>query len=160
MPTKVPPRTPRKELSVQKRAEIIGAHKAGVSRREIARKFDLPRSTVGDTIRLQSARVENRSQRRGRPRKTTDADDDHLERAALADPARSIRSLQEDTSLSRTTVKRRLKERSITKGLAAPRGLVFSSRRVARPKSTKEKSSLINTKIRKGDIVDTLGTRR
>ncbi|KAI9681244.1 MAG: hypothetical protein M1817_002526 [Caeruleum heppii] len=140
----MPPRTSRRELSPLQRAEIIGAHKAGVLQAHIARTFNLPEATVRYTVNLASKRVDHRSQPRGRPRKTTKADDDLLEREALADPSRSFRSLQSDSPLSRQTIKRRLKERSVTKQPAAQTSSssMPSSDRVSRRNWTFERSSV------------------
>jgi hypothetical protein len=71
--------TSRKQLTIYKRGQIIGAYQAGLIYTQIAKQFNTPRSTIRDTINYAPNRpigaVENRS---GRPKSTTERDERFL----------------------------------------------------------------------------------
>lgn len=82
------PKTLRKELTSEQRSEIIGARRLGQKPPQISKVLGHPLRTVYNTLRLASTREENKSQPRGRSRKTTTDDDSLLAEAALIAPTR------------------------------------------------------------------------
>lgn len=113
--TKKMSRTPGKELSVSLRSEIIEARKAGLSTRKIAQKFEVPQSTVMNTIRLEPLRDNNNS----RPRPTREKIDEKETRCLLREIKRSANnkrmplkelSANSASKPSSRTVQRKLKK--------------------------------------------------
>lgn len=87
------PKTPRKELTLTERSEIIGAYRLGHSPVEITKQFGHKRTTMYETIALASERQNNVLKPRGRPRKTTAKTDELIAEAAMVAPTRPLREL-------------------------------------------------------------------
>jgi hypothetical protein len=115
-----PARRSRKELTPAKRSELIGAYRTGATLKAVASIFDVPYSTVRDTIHCEGKATLSQ---RGKTRRTTAAVDKLIETEALAKPQRTIRDLFNATAptISRSTVKRRLREKKITKHVMVQR---------------------------------------
>jgi transposase len=113
-------RRPRKELTPAKRSELIEAYCTGATLKAVASIFDVPYSTVRDTIHREGKATPSQ---RGKTRRTTAAIDKLIETEALAKPQRTIRELLNATAatISRSTVNRRLREKKIIKRVMVQR---------------------------------------
>ncbi len=111
------PKTSRRELTPAQRAEIIGAHRLGVTAPEIAARLGYKQPTVYYTLRMAEKREDNKSRPRGGPRKTDAEKDKLLAEVAMAAPTQPLRDLNRNVvpEVSVRTVQRRLKEKTIQK---------------------------------------------
>lgn len=111
------PKTPRKELTPNERAEIIGAYRVGTKLAEIATILGHNIKTVYNTIRVAPERENNVSKARGRHRKTTAETDELLAKTAIVAPTIPLRELNQNIvpTLSKRTTRRRLVEKKIRK---------------------------------------------
>jgi transposase len=97
------------ELTVNDRAQIIGAIKCGVSIADAARTLDFPPSTVKTTIRRDSVRSANATlPRSGRPSKASARDIRTIIRYVRINPKHTYRQIRQELQLSFSsrTVKR------------------------------------------------------
>ncbi len=111
------PKTDRKELTPNQRAEILGAHKMGKLPAEIASRFGYKLNTVCNTIDRAPERDENKSQPRGRPRATLPEMDQALAECAVVAPGIPLQELSHNLApnIGKRTVQRRLREKDIGK---------------------------------------------
>lgn len=106
-----------RELSIEKRAEIITLHREGYTGREISNKIKIPQATIAYTIRRHSKTGSNASKKRtGRPRATTKSEDKYIQtlskrnRRLTASQLLAIVNKSRPKPIGTTTVKDRLKE--------------------------------------------------
>ena len=117
------------ELSTQLRAKISGAYENGVSLGQIAKAYNLSKSTVQYTIKNTPTRIENTSQpRSGRPITWTDRDRRQLLRLVRANPSWTYRKVLRviSTPFSKRTIQRILEKEGITKWRGTKRPLLIS----------------------------------
>lgn len=101
---------------MQHRAEIIRLHETErLSERQIARRLELPNSTVHYWLAKEYAPPREGVTRRGRPRVTTPDEDSTIHLLSLSQPFSSAVYLRDEITptVSADTVRRRLKERGI-----------------------------------------------
>ena len=84
------PLTVRKELSLQLRAQIIGAYRTGATMRNVTALLDVSLSNVQYTVKQESARTDNSSISRNQQRKSDGPFDGFLVHQALATPDQII----------------------------------------------------------------------
>jgi transposase len=114
----------RIELSTSLRQRVAGAHDCKVAKSSIARLFEIPRSTVRNTIKLDPLRIDQESlPRSGRPRLVTDRDERYILRFVRQKPKATYPQIQRDvpTTYSRSTIYRILKDAGITNWLCKRR---------------------------------------
>lgn len=107
-----------KEVSEQKRAEIIGMHKVRTPLREITNIVGVPKSTASDIIRRwRTSGTVKSSPRSGRPPKTTLRNDRAIHRAARIDRDQTYADIKATIApwISRSTFARRLRKVGIRK---------------------------------------------
>ena len=119
-------KTPRKHLTSIQKQQIIGAYRAGTSQRQVAAIFNVSQRQVNYTVNNEVP-----SPRSGRPRKSDSDSDQTLIDVALAKPEQPMRELQMNhaPTLSRSTIKRRLREHGITKRVQVQRPLLLPHHR-------------------------------
>lgn len=104
---------PKRELSTEKRAQIITLHDQGLSERAISMSVSVPKTTVHDTLsRYADLQTYTSRKRSGRPRVTTPQDDRTIRRVCVKDPTASANEILVQLpalgNISARTVRRRL----------------------------------------------------
>lgn len=101
-----------RELTVNERSEIIGAHKNRVPLTDISKNMGIPYGTVKYTWQQREKRAENgqHSLPRSRPRKTTDEQDNRLYRQLRRDPRTIYKDIKDATPLGRRQTLTRMKK--------------------------------------------------
>ena len=112
------------ELSVNKRAQIVGAVQGGAGFTETAQRLDLKPSTVKTTLRREPMRHANESlPRTGRPKATSARDVRTIVRYVRINPKHTYRQIRKSLqlTLSSRTIKRILEPFNIRKWQCAKR---------------------------------------
>lgn len=117
--SKVAPQRPRgTELSPYLRGRIVESARQGESQSAIAKRLDIPRSTVQNTIKVNGKRVDGKTQpRSGRPRKTDARDFRRLQRYMATNQKATYDMILADTELpvGKTSLKEMLKSLGMKK---------------------------------------------
>jgi transposase len=103
----------RKELTPYIRGQIIGRHHSGISKSQISRDLQIPRTTVIETIQRESQLIDGKTTpRSGRPKSYTERDSRHILTIIKADPFVTYSTIRERTGLevSRFTFLRIIQE--------------------------------------------------
>jgi IS30 family transposase len=106
------------ELTVNERAQIVGAVKCGVRIADTARALDFTPSTVKTTVRRDSIRTANEAlPRTGRPKKASNRDIRAIVRYVRINPKNTYRKIRQELQLSFSsrTIKRILEPFHIRK---------------------------------------------
>jgi Transposase len=106
------------ELTVNDRAQIVGAIKCGARSCEVRNTLQFTRQTISTTVQRESVRQDNQSlPRSGRPKKTTDRDVRTIVRYVQINPKHTYRQIRQSLRilLSASTIKRILASFSIRK---------------------------------------------
>ena len=109
-------RSPKAELTTEQRACILAAVDAGLSKPEIARRYNVARQTVYNTIKRYSTTYSLESQSRsGRPNKLSARDRRRILRIVRKQPKIAYALLQDtsDISVSKSTFYRVIKAAGI-----------------------------------------------
>lgn len=107
----------RSELSPYTRGLIVGHREAGASLRYISKTLNIPVSTVQNTIKKESSRVDGVSKpRSGRPTKLSERDVRMLISRVRSNPSISYNELASGMpdNISKSTIYRNLKKHGIT----------------------------------------------
>ena len=102
-----------KQTTPRKRATIIQYTKDGWTQRQIAEKFQIPKSTVGNIVkRFNITGSSDAGKSTGRPRITSKRQDSLIKRSATKNPSLSSLEIKLDTACtaSTRTIRRRLVE--------------------------------------------------
>ena len=102
----------RRELKPYERSEIIGQYKARVPLNAISRNLGIPRPTVQYTVKQSEHRdpEQHNLPGRGRPRKSTRAQDDRLYRHLRIDNDLCWSEIEELIPIKRTQIRQRMRE--------------------------------------------------
>ena len=123
-------RRPTNELSSEQRAGILAAVEAGEKKSEIAKRFRVSRNTVYETIhRFNETNSTQSRPRSGGPRALSARDERLLLRTVKKEPKLTYNGIIQQTKLnvSRTTIRRILKQYGIKKKIAAKRPLLSTA---------------------------------
>ncbi len=126
-------KTSREELTPAQRNQILGAAASGEKPMHIARRLDIPKTSVYRTIEQGPERTERgqKSNPRSGPRKTTVDDDTLLAEAAMVAPLQPLRELNTNImpTVSHRTIQRRIKEQKLAKHRQRPKPLLTGKHR-------------------------------
>jgi transposase len=121
----------RKELSLEERWEIVGAHKCGMKPATIAKVFGLPYPTVHATAnRFKRTGSAQPKKRPGRPQSLDDRDQRVVKRVVLAGRFRPLREITNevnanlDTSLHHQAVRKYMAKAGFSSRKASKKPLV------------------------------------
>ena len=103
---------PQRRLQPHERSEIIGAYKARTPLREISRNAHIPQSTVQRTVQKAGIRdpQQHNLPRKGRPQKTTPAQDNRLSRHVRINNNLRWSEIKDLTLIQRTQIQQRMQE--------------------------------------------------
>ena len=134
-----------KEISVEKRAQIIILHKTGKSFREITKILKISLGAVQNAINRYRETGKNVDRKRsGRPRKTTQSIDNKIYAISIADRFKSASIIraeineQLDSPICLSTVKKRLREKGMIGRIAVKKPLLRSVNKQKRLDFAKE----------------------
>lgn len=127
------------ELTESERGQIIGLHKGGHSQRNISKIIDIPRSTIGDTIRrYKNKGITKSAPRSGRPKKINGENKQLLKELAKENNHNSAEQLQKkfkevtNVQVSTKTLTKELHQIGIFSCIAAKKPLITETQRINR----------------------------
>lgn len=134
-----------KQISLEKRAQIVILQKTGKKYREIAKILKVSLNAISKTVqRYRETGVNTDRKRSGRPRKTVQRVDNKMYAISKADRFKSASKIRSeinenlDSPISLDTVKRRLREKGMIGRIAVKKPLLRPANKVKRLKFSEE----------------------